>query len=318
MNKIFTTTWHGLPAWALENEALRAVFLPERGAKIASLYDKRAGREWLAAPVPPLRPLVYGESFVDQDMSGWDEMFPTIVACAYPGAGAYQGQALPDHGEIWSLPWQVEQADAEGLLLSAAGRALPYRLWRRASLLEAGTLELAYRLENLGEARFDYLWAAHPQFVVDDDTAIRLPEQNRTVINVIDTAVWGEAGRRYPWPHAITSDGTAWQLEHIGPATRRDCRKFYLPPDEPAAWAALDDRRSGSTLRLEWSAQEAPYLGIWIDEGAYSREPVAALEPSNGYYDSLVRAYENRRVGSIAPGEVQAWALRVKVNGNSQ
>jgi galactose mutarotase-like enzyme len=311
--QIISTTWYGQSAWALESEALRAVILPERGAKIASLYDKRAGREWLAHPAPPFQPLTYGESFIDQDMSGWDEMFPTIIACPYPGAGPYRGQALPDHGEVWALPWQVERAANGELLLSVQGRALPYRLWRMAKLVEAATLELSYRLENLGAANFNYLWAAHPQFVADASTAICLPKSNRSVINVMNSALWGEAGRQYPWPLATTSDGTHWQLDRIAPAERGDCRKFYLPPDEPATWAALADERTGSTLHIEWSPAQVPYLGIWVDEGAYSREAVTALEPSSGFYDSLAWACENHRAPSIASGESHAWTLSVGI-----
>jgi len=70
------------------------------GAKLVSLVHKPAAHDWLLGPADrPFRPVPYGASFVDQDMSGWDEMFPTIEACPYPGEGPYAGAALPDHGE---------------------------------------------------------------------------------------------------------------------------------------------------------------------------------------------------------------------------
>ena len=64
-----------------------------------------------------VRPAAYGATFVEQDMAGWDEMFPTILACAYPGPGPHHGAALPDHGEAWSLPWEVTQTAGEALML---------------------------------------------------------------------------------------------------------------------------------------------------------------------------------------------------------
>lgn len=68
------------------------VVVPEMGAKLVSLADKRSGLEWLAGPADrPFRPVPYGADFVQQDMSGWDEMFPTIVACAYPAPGENHG-----------------------------------------------------------------------------------------------------------------------------------------------------------------------------------------------------------------------------------
>ena len=102
------TMWLGQPALALDTPVLRLVTVPGMGAKIVSLYDKRHGREWLVPPTERLfGPVPYGVQFDAQDMSGWDEMFPTIDACAYPLPGAYAGAALPDHGEVWPLPWAV-------------------------------------------------------------------------------------------------------------------------------------------------------------------------------------------------------------------
>jgi len=57
----------------------------------------------------PFKPVAYGAVFVDQDMSGWDEMFPTINACTYPAPSPYAGITLPDHGEVWVLPWEHDQ-----------------------------------------------------------------------------------------------------------------------------------------------------------------------------------------------------------------
>ncbi len=104
--EVDTTTWHGIAALVLENETFRTVVVPTMGAKIVSLLDKRTGVEWLAGPGDrPFRPASYGATFDQQDMSGWDEMFPTITACPYPAPGAHTGVSLPDHGEVWAVPW---------------------------------------------------------------------------------------------------------------------------------------------------------------------------------------------------------------------
>ena len=104
------TTWHDIAALVLENETIRTVVVPTMGAKIVSLLDKRTGTEWLAGPGErPFRPSAYGATFDQQDMSGWDEMFPTITACPYPAPGAYTGAPLPDHGEVWAVPWTTQR-----------------------------------------------------------------------------------------------------------------------------------------------------------------------------------------------------------------
>ena len=48
-----------------------------------------AAHEWLLGPADcPFRPVPYGASFVDQDMSGWDEMFP------------HRGVSIPRRGAV--------------------------------------------------------------------------------------------------------------------------------------------------------------------------------------------------------------------------
>ncbi len=305
------TSWHGLDAWALESEVLRVVVVPELGAKIVSLFDKRAGHEWLVGPMRSPKNVPYAASFTDQDMSGWDEMFPTIDACEYPASGPYYGRPLPDHGEVWSLPWQMGNSEPGTILLTVEGRAIPYRLQRKISFTKPATVQLAYELENNGSERLNFLWAAHPQFVAGAHTAVVLPDSIDEVVNVLPSDTWGAEGQRFTWPRAISADGKTWQLDRIRSATHKDCRKFYLPPENPVAWAALVDHRRGCSLRVEWSSKELPYLGIWVDEGKYNSLPAVALEPSNGYYDSLARAYKNQRAAICYPGSKQNWTLSI-------
>ena len=312
METLQPTRWHDQSAWALESEALRVVIVPALGAKIVSLVDRKANFEWLVGPMRPLRPAPYGASFVDQDMSGWDEMFPTINACDYPAPGPFHGRHLPDHGEVWPLPWTCESAEAV-LTCHVAGRALPYRLTRTARLPSPDALQLDYAAENTGAEPFHYLWAAHPQFTADADTQIVLPDQVTQVYNVVEAGPWGKAGTLYSWPQTTTSDGTAWQLDRIGPASRHACRKFYTLPTQPVSWGALVNRRAGRGLRLEWPAETVPFLGLWVDEGTYNAAPTAALEPSSGFYDSLVRAYDNRQAAELAPGQQHSWTLTVRL-----
>jgi galactose mutarotase-like enzyme len=305
MIEIQQTSWHAIPALSLESDRLRVVILPDLGAKIVSLFDKTAGHEWLVPPMRPLKQTAYGDDFVSQDMSGWDEMMPTIVACKYEGA------SLPDHGEVWSIPWQVQPSESE-VTLTVAGVALPYRLTRRLALVTPDYLELRYHLVNQGTTEFPYLWAAHPQFNADPHTRLVLPSEVTQVVNVIDQdPAWGPAGSLHAWPAAVDRTGQTWRLDRVRPAHHHTCRKFYVPPEQPASWAALVHEGKGCQLRMEWSPSELPYLGLWVDEGAYNSLPAAAFEPSNAYYDSLARAVEKNKVPYLKPGEVCTWTLRI-------
>jgi galactose mutarotase-like enzyme len=312
------TTWHNISALALENDTLRTVVVPTMGAKIVSLLDKRTGGEWLAGPGErPFRPAAYGATFDQQDMSGWDEMFPTITACQYPAPGAYTGVPLPDHGEVWAVPWSQVQGD--DLTLAVDGRALPYRLTRRLSLPGPASLRFDFHLVNLGAEPLPHIWAAHPQFACGTEAQVVLPPEVTQVYNVLtEEWGWGAFNAVLPWPAAQRADGVALQLDTIGPPTLKRARKFYVLPEHAVAAATLVRRPAGDWLRMAWDAAQVPYLGLWVDEGALNAASVAAPEPATGFYDSLDLAWQNRRVAVVAPGAEVTWWLTVHLGTSEE
>ncbi len=338
MTHIRSTLWHELPAWALESEALRVVIVPRMGAKIVSLVDRRGDLEWLPGPMPgrSVRPVAYGAPFAEQDMAGWDEMFPTILACPYPGPGPQHGIPLPDHGEAWALPWEVTRAAEGELTLTLRGRALPYRLTRTATLGQTGiealaghlhdpgqpaeasnpddALILRYTLENLGDDPMPYMWAAHPQFLAGADCRIVLPPELTEVVNTAGPDVgWGPREARYAWPKATAPDGRRVRLDEVGlPALHRG-RKFFAPPDARPAWVEVRRGDSGHSLRLAWDPAEVPYFGLWVDEGLVNSEAVVAPEPTTGWYDDVALAWEKQEVTVVPARATVEWRLTVRL-----
>src|SRR5436305_9917810 len=99
-----------LDAVALENGALRLTAVPELGGKIASLIRNESGYEYLLQPYDPeraYRQRNYGEKFEDYEPSGFDECAPTVADCRYPEESFVANQ-VPDHGDIWCLPADLE------------------------------------------------------------------------------------------------------------------------------------------------------------------------------------------------------------------
>jgi galactose mutarotase-like enzyme len=311
------TTWYGLPAWRFESARLRVITVPSLGGKLVSLFDKRSGWEWLAQPnSPPAREIPYAANFLEFSLFGWDEMFPTINGCPYPASGPFYGKALPDHGEVWALPWEIKNASGEALELSVEGRALPYGLSRSLALSGSDCLLMRYRLTNLSNQPLLYLWAAHPLFRCDESTQIVLPDEVQEVWNVQSSECWGPAGAIYSWPLAAGREGLETDLSRVGPAERRSSRKFYLPSDTHSSWAGLVHSASGSVLRLDWEPGSVPYLGLWVDEGRYTVQPTAALEPATGFYDGLDVAYRNECASLLPPGAVHDWELAVRTESS--
>ncbi len=312
--KVSTTTWHGQAALKLENDALRVVVVPEMGAKIVSLFDKRNQVEWLAGPGErPFEPASYGAVFTDQDMSGWDEMFPTINACQYPNPNSDQAIQLPDHGEVWAIPWQQRPTKEPALSFSVEGRALSYKFSRKIEFAAESALRLSYCATNTSENPISALWAAHPQFLVDSKAKIILPPEISQVCNVLPADFgWGALEEMVDWPTSTRPDGETRHLDTVGSVELQQARKFYVPPEVQAAWITVLRTASQDWISLSWGAKEIPYLGVWVDEGFFSAETVVAPEPSTGYYDSLALAVEKGRHMVIDPGECVSWSLLMR------
>jgi len=310
--------WSAFESVTLESDSLQLVIVPETGGRIVSLFDKRSRREWLVQPADahPARRVTYGTDFNSQTSGGWDEMFPTITADTYPANGSHAGAALPDHGELWTLPWQVTHLSADGLEMTVEGQALPYRLTRRLVLSDPAGVQLDYILTNLNSASLHHLWAAHPQFACLSGTRIMLPEAVRQVINVLPLAwgrEWGPPGTANGWAGNGAADGGPCQSDIVSPPDLNQARKFYALPDAPIAWAGLV-QPNGDSLRMRWNPVDLPYCGIWIDEGILNSVSTVAIEPSQGYYDSLSLAWKNGRVGVVDAGAEQHWQLSVSLD----
>ena len=320
--------WSGFDAVILENDQLRLLAVPETGGRIVSLFDKRNGREWLVQPVDshPARRIDYGTDFNSQSAGGWDEMFPTITADTYPAEKrfnppvqrSYAGVVLPDHGELWSVPWQVDDLLSDGLEMSVVGRALPYRLARRLTLTESAGVRLRYTLSLLGSVPLFFLWAAHPQFSCMPGTRIVLPEQVKQVINVLPLEwgeEWGPPGTANTWPEKLAADGSSLPQDIVNAPDRRRARKIYLPPEKPINSAGLV-QPTGEKLRMSWNPIDLPYCGIWIDEGVLNAVSTVVIEPSQGYYDGLTLAWKNGRVATAYPGVERSWEIAVSLEAD--
>ena len=282
--------WHGQLAWSLETPSVRVTFVPTLGAKLAELTDRRADFEWLIGPGGrTFTPVPYGAVFTQQDMSGWDDMFPTIDACTYPGEGPAHGVPLPDHGEVWTQAWTIAE-DAPGeLMMRVNGVALSYTLERRASFADDATLALDYQLTNTSEFPLVWLWAAHPQFVSTPAMRIILPRTVKQVVNAYQRPHLGGHGERLNWPEAARLDGHTMALDRQIAGDKPGCHKIYTPSEIPVYGVRLHDAQRGVSLTLRWT-DPVRYLGVLVDTRMFNPEPILALEPAAAFYDDLGRA----------------------------
>ncbi|HEY8601169.1 MAG TPA: hypothetical protein VIL85_22240 [Thermomicrobiales bacterium] len=302
---------------------LEVALLPEVGGKIISLRSS-VGREWLwQARRRPYRRLAYGAPFEEQDISGFDECFPGIAEGPYPEP-PWQGTTIPDHGELWTLPWATS-LDGDALVLRVQGVRFPYHLEKRLTLeTDAATLRIDYRLTNLAPFPLRYLWSAHPLFAVRPGMRVLLPQDVRVRVAWSKHDRLGPFGSEHPWPRAQLADSPGVALDRLPEAGADIADKLYtnrLPEAAAVGWCALHDPDSDDYLALRFDPRLVPYIGVWLNMDGWPLKPGvgeepcynAALEPCTGFPDRLDQAVARDEAATLAASATNRWTLRLEV-----
>jgi hypothetical protein len=166
----------GYTAWCGETEGIRLAVMPALGCKAASLLDPGTGREWLYQPEQGGRVYGnqgYGSIYKNGDRSGWDEMFPTINPCLGPGF-PWENIEIPDHGEVWSIPWEAELREGN-LYCEVSGIRLLYRLQKTYQFRSDRRLRINYQATNESADPLPFLWAAHPLLKLREGMRLLVP-----------------------------------------------------------------------------------------------------------------------------------------------
>jgi len=306
--------WFGHVAYELQSNDFRIICVPSLGGKLVSIFDKKKRFEWLEQPVnPPHNQIPYGADFITYSMFGWDEMFPTIDICTYPIKGPYFGNQMPEHGDAWTLNWEIVQHKDNFLKMSTFGKSLPYQFEKELFFKTDDTITMHYQVTNIGTEGFYYLWSAHPLFLCKSGMKIILPQDVSELINVKQTGKWGEIGNKFNWPTTRALEGFTWQLDQVGPPTLHDFRKFYISPKKTIYWASLFYPEAGNWIRMNWDAKKLPYFGLWIDEGYYTAQSLIAFEPTTSYFDALDRAICNQKTPFLEKGERFTWDIELTI-----
>ena len=276
----------GFALFKLQNSALELVMAPGLGAKIISLRNLRTGREWMWQPAAGLKlfPSRLGEDFSRGALGGWDECLPTIAACSW------QGRALPDHGEVWTVAWEFDlEAWKQGRLKTSVRLPVSPFQFTRAIELRGNVVAVHYVLGNLSAAPQAFLWAAHPLLALHDGDRLELTDETRRLL-----------------------DGDGW-IETLNLADRSPaCAKLYAGPLREGR-AAVVNSHTGDRLTFEWDIAGGDTLGLWLTRGGWNGHHHLALEPATGAPDSLATANESKRCAVIAPGVTKHWDLQLRI-----
>jgi len=292
-------------------------FLPLLGGKIASIVAD--GHELLQAPLAPYAPRTRTMAFDEGDASGWDECLPSVAACTVPTAA---GPApIPDHGDLWRVPWQLVGSSAICATFRAACFSLPLELQRTTTLVtthQGWCLRADYTLTNTGTYPAPWSWAAHPLFTAEPGDVLFLPDTIRHLrLEGSGGQRLGQSGAQVAWPIAALAHGGEADLSLAKPPESAIGDKLFAGPlAAEENWCMLERPRVGLRIRVRFSPAATPYLGLWICHGGWPSRPgpkqtCVALEPATAPVDSLALAGPWSR--ELAPGQSASWPMIVEI-----
>jgi hypothetical protein len=302
-------------AVTIESECVAVQFLPSIGANLCSLIYKPLGLQLLIQrPGAQYKVAPYGGDYVAQgECAGMDDMFPTIDRCFYE-RDPWQATTLPDHGEVWSIPWD-HTIEGDCLHFATHGVRLPYTLEKTISFVDDGTMHIAYRLTNHSPFDMDFLWAAHPMFMLEEGAELALPDDVQRIITVASPdGKMGGHGDEHAWPIAVLSDGTPRDLRRIQPKASRSFVKYYAKGRLAAGWCALTYPASKLTLKLSFPVEQVPYLGILPNEGGWQDLYNVFLEPATASFDRPDVARLRGECSAVKAHSTYEWYLDIAIS----
>lgn len=310
--KVSEDRYENMESVELENEKLKLTILPRLGSKIISLIDKQTRKDLVWRSKKKLKLPNYGDVWENFDRSGFDEMFPTINQCCYPDE-PWQGVILPDHGEVWTLPWKYE-IGRENVHLWVYGIRLPYRLEKRITLSDS-EVKIQYKVSNNCAYPIKFIWAFHPPVRIEPGTKIAVPSDIRR-IRVTYTAHGrlGGYGKEHPWPIIQDDKGGQINLNEISSPEARHAEKFYATNKLTEGWVTLNNPKIARCITFSFPPDKVPYLGLWINEGGWHGDYNVAPEPATGMLDRLDVADLWNSVSSVGSGESYQWYLNITLS----
>jgi hypothetical protein len=295
----------------LADDRLRVTVLPDKGASVYELVHVPTGVDvlfktpWgLLPPGSPPREGSDGHAFLENYEGGWQELFPN---CNDPCE--YRGLQLPFHGEVATVPWDVEVVeDAEGTALRCRVTCAltPFALERTLRLTPEG-LVVGQRATNTSAEPWQAIWGHHcvagaplvaagARLELPAGTIVTLPEAWEPTARLAP-------GQRTRWPHAARADGGTADLSRVeGPEAGSHDDVFVTDLD--GGWLRLANDELGLAFSLRWDPEVFRWVVAWQPYGG------AEAMPLRGSYGLGLEPWVSRGPldHAVAQGEALEWA----------
>jgi hypothetical protein len=297
MDSFNIQTSMGLRGIGLENESLKVTILPEYGANVWSIFDKKRGREVLWHH-PTLKPGRFAEHdrYDNTFAGGWHDIFPSDIE------EHWKGKLTSDHGELWYRTWDCERIDNSsryGWQLTVSGLPSGARVskWISIDPVEP-CLTVDYEIQNEGEATLDFMFKLHAAIQVVEGDRILLPT-SRVYSEVAELPSRVTEGHWYDWPYTEEKDIDL----SLVTGQEAGVSELLIGAASNHGICGISKTREGIDYVWEYDPLDLPYPWLFTSYGGWQDTYLAIVEPANGYPLGFYAAKETGVLRSLERGQ---------------
>lgn len=258
----------------LESGRSRIELVPEIGARITSF--RTGDHEFLwRNPALPLRCETPGSEYDPNFFGGIDELMPN------DSPEVLDGVACPDHGEVWTLPFDVLEQSPTSARLCAQLPRYGFRIERKI-VLDSDSLATTTTIRNLSGRKRPFLWKLHPALAIEPGDEIVCAAKRYAVA---DPA----------WSRRI-ADGD-WTGESV-PSFDGTTEFLYL---FDLTGGHVGWRRGSLRFDVDFDPSVFPHVWYFASYGGFQGHHVAVLEPCTARTVSVADCIRRGECSVLAP-----------------
>ena len=312
-HKIHKSKYRNIDSLIVENEFMLATILPY-GGRMVSIFDKRKNKEFLVQQTGSRYSTgKYDSDYVEAGPGGFDDMFPNIIRSFYPDY-PWEGTVLPDHGEVWSLPWEYNIVGSK-LRMNVNGIRLPYTLEKEIQMIGEKEIRIDYKATNRSCFDMKFAWTAHPMIIAEEGMEFDLPPECNKAVSVLNGSHrTGDYGNLFNWQDQISNGSENSGLDVFRDVGKSNIEKYYFLDRIKSGVIRIRYPSIGSVLSLKFSSEKVPYIGIVIDEGSWKKDMMFIIpEPCTAPMDRIDIADLYGRSSTIGANNFLEWYLKISL-----